>query len=279
MAGLAGYVAGGVVGGALLYAALNASSPALPSVAAPPRTDVNRFTDKDADRGYIERNRFKTDRKAPVATHDEAPMTLDAVDFELHDQYGNSFRRDDLDGNFTLFTFVRDWGDDEAVGRLVKTTHGSDRKSNYQYMRPNVVLIRPNVDGRDLQRKVHEVWPKDQEQASDRMSSRGKTYDRLLAVFGDDAPKVRDHFRKAAQALVDQEPVGLQASPTPAQREKQEAVPGVLYLVNPDTAVIGVWGHDMEPNDIASEVAEHIRTFALSHPVWNSTKAVKPRLG
>ena len=44
MAGLAGYASGGIVGGILLYAALNASSPALPSVSPPHRPDVNRFT-------------------------------------------------------------------------------------------------------------------------------------------------------------------------------------------------------------------------------------------
>ena len=66
----------------------------------------------------------------------------------------------------------------------------ADRKSNLQQMRALVFLTNTNQDQKQLQGKVAQAWNPEHQRKSDRVSDKGKSYDRLVALYGADASKV-----------------------------------------------------------------------------------------
>lgn len=77
--------------------------------------------------------------------------------------------------------------------------------------------------------------------------------------------QVKSKFQQAARELLAHERLRpVDASPTPRQIERMEAIPGVLYLVNPEAKVIGSYDHGRKPSRIADEVC----TCALPHVPW-----------
>jgi hypothetical protein len=66
------------------------------------------------------------DRTSTESTREEDKgPTVATINIKLTDPQGKELTKDDLMGNFALITFVDDWGNDEAVDRLVDATHAS----------------------------------------------------------------------------------------------------------------------------------------------------------
>jgi hypothetical protein len=112
---VAGYLAGGIGGGGLLYYMLTKSD----KVSTPDAPDKSHsITTTQRDDKHQSRE----------------PITFANLDFKLTDQQGTQWTKDEMLGQFALITFTDNW-DDNAVTRLAETTRQSDRKSNLQQMR------------------------------------------------------------------------------------------------------------------------------------------------
>jgi cytochrome oxidase Cu insertion factor (SCO1/SenC/PrrC family) len=252
---VAGYLAGGIGGGGLLYYMLTKSD----KVSTPDAPDKSHsITTTQRDDKHQSRE----------------PITFANLDFKLTDQQGTQWTKDEMLGQFALITFTDNW-DDNAVTRLAETTRQSDRKSNLQQMCALVFLTNANQDQKQLQGKVAQAWNPEHQRKSDRVSDKGKSYDRLVALYGADASKVKQKAQRAAEALIGQPAPESNAGPSHAERV--DVSPGVLMIVNPDGEVIETFGRDLDPRQIAETVANHIIMYQRHNPDFMTTKATKYR--